>query len=291
MVKITIALACLVSFSALAQAGGPSEGGAAAGTFGYPDGVALARDGSLYVVDTDNAALKKISPAGEITTVLGTGLQYPTGVALAPDGTLYVADAGSRAVWQLAPAAASPRKLTGRGFTYPSAVAVAPDGTLYVADVGPAASGSVQKISPGGRAEVLAIRLAKPTSLAVAADGTLYVAEGATGSIWKISPTGLAAPWLRSTLLDQPHGLAVGTGGELYVADTYHHRVLLIGAGGQVATLAAGFSYPSGLAVDAAGTVYVADTGHGALRRISAAGAVSAVPGQAEGKASAAPLK
>ena len=58
-----------------------------AGVFGYPDGVAVASDGTVYVVDTDNTSIKKVTSAGAVSTVAASGFAYPTGIAVASVAT------------------------------------------------------------------------------------------------------------------------------------------------------------------------------------------------------------
>ena len=265
--------------------GGPTRPGAArlahavrpAALFGYPDGVAVGPDGSLYVVDTDSAALKRISPAGVVTRLAAGYLRYPTAVAVAADGTAYVADAGSRCVVRVAPAG-RPTPLPGPSLTYPCGVAVAADGTLYVADAGRApGSGVVFRQRPGEHFQELATALPHLGGLVLAASGTVCVTDVEHSNVLKISATGEVTP-LPVSGLNQPHGLALAADGTLYVADTYNHRVQCLSPAGDVRTLAGGFAYPSGVALDAAGNVYVTDTGHGALQKISPAGVVMALP-------------
>ena len=115
----------------------------------------------------------------------------------------------------------------------------------------------------------------------------MFVAESATSSITKLTASGPSSIEVPAGMLDQPHGLALGNDGTLYIADTYHHRVLSLSPSGKVSSLANGFRYPAGVAVDVAGTVYVADTGHGTIQRINPGGVVSVVANPADAKASA----
>jgi len=83
-----------------------SDGGGKAARFSHPNGIAVGADGSLYVADTENQTIRKITRTGVVSTVAGspgqtgsldgTGAQArfynPTGIAVARDGTLYVAD-------------------------------------------------------------------------------------------------------------------------------------------------------------------------------------------------------
>ena len=93
--------------------------------------------------------------------------------------------------------------------------------------------------------------------------------------------------------INQPIGVAVDTSGNVYVADTYNHRIRKITSGGVVSTLAgsvsfffadgigtgASFNKPSGVAVDTSGNVYVADTNNHRIRKITSGGVVSTLAG------------
>ncbi len=245
--------------------------------FGYPDGVAVAPDGTVYVVDTDSTILKKISPAGQVTR-LGVGsLVYPTGVALAPNGTVYVADAGNHSVVRIG-LGGEVSQVVSRGLVYPCGLALGPDGALYIADAGyEPGSGKVFRLSPGGHLTPLATGLHKPSGVALAPDGTIYLADTAHDSLLKIDARGELSPVVGSEF-NKPHGLAVGANGAVYVADTYNNRVQRIDPTGSVTTVASGFNYPLGLAIDQSGVVYVTDTGNNVLKKITPAGVVLLLP-------------
>ena len=98
----------------------------------YPEKIALASDGSLYIADGNNSRIRKIDPEGYITTVVGDGtygfagdngpislaqLRTPQGIALAPNGELYVADTANHRIRRIQPAAAS---LNGGDYLVPS---------------------------------------------------------------------------------------------------------------------------------------------------------------------------
>jgi DNA-binding beta-propeller fold protein YncE len=118
-------------------------------TPGQPSGVAAAADGTVVWVDADTSSLRRRSPNGETTTLVGQGLwdwgasdggpdtaalQSPGGVALGPDGTVYVADTLNDMIraWD----GQELRTLPVAGLSTPGDVAVLPDGRLVIADTG-----------------------------------------------------------------------------------------------------------------------------------------------------------
>ena len=262
-----------------------------AARFGYPLGIAVAPDGTLYVVDDENQTVRKITPLGAVTTVAGlAGSQghadgpgpaarfyHPVGLALAATGTLYVTDADNHTIRKMTPAGevttlagAAGRKGSADGsgtaaqFNLPQGVAVDAHGTLYVADTG---NHTIRKITPDGAVTTLA--------------GTARQKGSADGRA--------AAARFRN-----PAGVAVDAGGNVYVADNGNHTIRKITLAGEVTTLAgqagrhggtdgpgstARFLFPTGVAVDAIGNVYVADHLNTTIRKISSTGEVSTLAG------------
>jgi sugar lactone lactonase YvrE len=265
----------------------------APGLLQYP--VSLARDGAgnLYVADAAANTIRKITPAGVVSTLAGTagsvGAQDGTGSAarfnqpggLAADaaGNLYVADTGNATIRRITPdgfvtTLAGLSSVRGNqdgtgaaaSFSSPAGIAVDPAGNLYVAD---AFNATIRQITPAGAVSTLA---------------------GVAASRGDADGTGSAARF------NYPNGVAVDAAGTLYVADTYNHTIRRIGAGGVVSTLAGSaglngsndgtggyalFDQPYGVQVDAAGRLCVADTGNATIRRITPAGAVTTLAGVA----------
>lgn len=276
-----------VSVYAGSTVAGSADGAASAAGFFAPRGVAVDAAGNLYVADTSNSTIRKVTPSGTVSTLAGspgtfayadgTGpaamLNAPLGVAVDTAGNVYVADTNNFVIRKItaagvvttvAGAAGAQGYLDGPAaaarFNYPSGVAVDGAGNLYVAD---SFNQVIRKITPAGTVSTLAGAVNAPLSL----DGT-----------------GTNAAFLR------PTGVAVDSAGNLYVADTAGDTIRLVTPSGVVTTpagapgapgyedaagTAARFYNPTGVAVDAKGDVYVADSSNDLIRLGIAAGVPS----------------
>jgi prepilin-type N-terminal cleavage/methylation domain-containing protein len=144
-----------------------------------------------------------------------------------------------------------------------------------------------------------------PNGITVDSSGIIYIADFSNHRIRKITAggtvstlagsggTGFADGTGTSAVFNYPHGVAVDTSGNVYVADQSNQRIRKITAGGVVTTLAgsggqgfadgtgtsAAFNYPAGITVDASGNVYVADTNNYRIRKITSSGVVTTLAG------------
>ena len=248
-----------------------------------PEGVAVDNAGNLYIADTYNERIRKVSN-GVITTVAGNGvccgfsgdnglatraqLNGPWGAAVDSAGNLYIADYSNNRI----------RKVVNGVIT-----TVAGDGTCcFSGDNGPATSA----------------QLYDPEGAAVDSAGNLYIADSLNYRIRKVvngvitTVAGNGTPGFggdngpaTSARLNQPHGVAVDSAGNLYIADTGNNRIRKV-TNGAITTVAGngvccGFSgdngpaasaqlnSPNGVAVDSAGNLYIADTGDHRIRKVS----------------------
>ncbi|MFE9455541.1 RICIN domain-containing protein [Streptomyces californicus] len=252
-----------------------------------PRGMTMDSAGNLYVADSENHRIRKITSDGKISTVAGTGtagfggdggpstaaqLNLPYGVTVDSTGVLYVADGGNHRV----------RKITM-------------DGKIStVAGTGAAGFGG-----DGGPA--LSAMLKWPNTVMSDGAGTLYIADGSNHRVRKVTPdgkistvagTGTAGSGgdggpAASAQLNVPTGLVVDSTGTLYFSDQLNHRVRTVTNDGKIGTVAgtgtAGFggdggpgasaqlNNPIGLAVDRVDTLYIADAKNHRVRKIPSA--------------------
>jgi len=267
----------VTTLAGLAGAPGPTDGTGSAARFSFHYGVAVDAVGTIYVADTGNNAIRKITPAGVVTT-LATGFNSPKGVAVDSSGTVYVADTSNCTIRKVTPGGAvttlagqqsSCSALDGTGaaarFQFPDGVAVDLSGTVYVADT---ISHLIRKITPAGVVTTWA--------------GVIGGGSGTTDGI------GSAARF------NLPAGIAVDSAGTVYVSDRGNHRIRKITPAAEVTTLAgqfqsyqdgagslAWFRSPQGIVMGADGMIYVADSGNHVIRRVSPTGAVKTLAGLA----------
>jgi sugar lactone lactonase YvrE len=259
--------------------GGVGDGGAAAqAQVRSPRAMALAADGSLYVADMRDNRVRRVDPAGIITTVAGNGsagysrdegpateaaLNHPGGILLDPDGTISIADTDNSCIRRVS-REGTITTVVGPGregelgdggparaayVDKPEGMAVAPDGSLYVADTG---NGRVRRVDAAGIITTVASRLASPTDVALAPDGGLYVVENSKHQIQKLDTRGKLETVVGTgksgfcgdggpadkACLNMPRSIAVALDGSLYIADTGNHRVRKVSSAGVISTVA-----------------------------------------------------
>ena len=275
---------------------GGDGGAAVAAQLNRPFGVASDGAGNLYIADTGNHRIRKVDATGVITTVAGFGrrgyggdggaataaqLASPYGLALDGAGNLYIADLGNRRI----------RKV---------------DATGVITTV----AGTGRRGSGGDGDPATTAQLYEPTGVALDGAGNLYIADSQNQRIRKVDAAGVittvagfgrrgyggdGGPAVGARLA-VPRGVAADGAGNLYIADTWNHRIRKVDAAGVITTVAgngtccssgdggpavgARLNQPRGVALDGAGNLYIADAGNNRIRKVDAAGVISTVAGR-----------
>lgn len=246
----------------------------------YPAGIATDRGGNLYLADTGNDRIQKLSPQGVPLVawgVKGSGpaqFRSPDGLALDGQGNIFVADTHNNRIQKLSPRGKPLAQWgtygSGPGqFSLPEDVALDGRRNIYVTDSG---NNRIQKLSPGGRPLAqwgASGQFDRPVGIALDRHGNVYVADYGHARIQKFSPQGRPlAQWgsfgSGRRQLNRPEGLALDRAGDVYVADTGNHRIVELSPQGR--PLAIGPSHrqvayitPGRVTVGARGHVYASD--------------------------------
>lgn len=244
---------------------GYADGAGAQAQFNTPSALAIDADGNLFVADTGNNRIRKITPEGVVTTVAGDGtagyvdgpaaqarFNGPIGVAIDKQRNLFVADTYNDRI----------RKISSEG----QVTTVAGGGQPGYVD-GPAASALFDT----------------PCAVAVASDGSLIVADTGNRQLRKITADSNVTTLPANNDLSRPIALAATHDGFLYVTDSNHSRVVQIAPDSSTHVIASQFIQPAGVAINPKTyDLYVADSGNYLVRRLTQ---------QSEATAQAAPLE
>ncbi|MEX2591937.1 MAG: IPT/TIG domain-containing protein [Anditalea sp.] len=295
--------------STLAGNGKPAflDGSGDIAMFDHPYGIAVDTDGIVYVADTGNNRIRKITPEGEVSTLTISNqgplfqsinvdaiFNNPLGVAVDAQGNIYVADTESNRI----------RKITTTGFmttlqnctfskgtecftaffNQPSGIAVDNLSNVYVADGGnnDNKEPSILKITETGIISTLTSISQSPSGVATDTQGNVYVADKGNHLIRKITPEGVISTLGGATQFNSPSGVGVDAEGNIYVADTENHQIQRITPSGEVSTLAgtgeegildgigstARFNNSTGIAIVSQDTIYVADYQNHLIRKM-----------------------
>ena len=333
---------------------GSFDGTGMGATFNLPGSVAVDGAGNVYVADTYNNTLRKITVGGVVSTLAGTvctmghsdgvgaaaTFNFPGGIAVTGNGTVYVADTCNhtirKEIWQVVTtvAGSAPDFGTNNGLRQgyslaldssalngATGLAVDDNGTVYIADTQnqlilqrsgsgatTVAAGLVASIGNNDGVNVwpLWAEFDFPEGIAVDSGTNLYVTDTFNNSVRKVSL--LSGTWTTTTIcgsfatkgnldgsgsnamFNNPIGIAVDSGTNLYVADTYNSTIRQLTCSGTIwtATTIAGspsvngtsdgtgsaalFAYPYGIAVDSGTNLYVVDSGNYTIRMLTLSG-------------------
>lgn len=233
---------------------GFADGLATSASFNTPSSLAIDSDGNLYVADTGNNRIRKITPEGQVSTVAGDGtagyrdgpasqaqFNGPIGIAIDERGRISVADTYNDRI-RLITSDGQVSTVAGEGtpgyadgdrntalFDTPCGIVAATDGSLIVADTG---NDRLRKITPDGNVTTLPQQhLSNPIGLALSHDNFLYVTELDRSRVIQIAPDGTLSVVAGdgSERFNQPTAITLSPHNnrpaELYVADSGNYLV------------------------------------------------------------------
>lgn len=242
----------VVSTMAGSSTAGSADGQGAAASFNQPGALTVDADGNVYVADTKNDVIRKVTQAGAVTTIAGT--KGATGLVNGAE--------------------------TAALFNSPSGITIDPNGDLYVADAG---NNVIRKITSAGVVSTIATGINNPGSMTADQSGNVYVLDG-NSEVKKITPAGAVSTLAAG--FNNPLGISADVAGNVYVTDAGSNTIKKISPGGQVSTFAgsgsagavngnfstASFNRPYGIASDIFGNIYVADFNNRLVRQIVTTG-------------------
>jgi hypothetical protein len=268
---------------------GFTDGTGTSSQFTRPTGIVKDASGNFFVADRDNHRIRKITPAGVVTTLAGNGT---TGFI---DGTG-----------------------TAARFNQPYSITIDASNNLYVGD---RINHAIRKITPAGVVTTLAgdgtpgmvngtgngAKFNEPLGIAADAAGNIFVADYINNLIRKVTQAGVVTTFAGTTTggfldgtgtaaaFNNPFGLAFDAGGNLFVGDYHNHSIRKVTPAGVVTTIAgngtsgatdgtgtaARFNLPAGLQVDGSGNIYVCDVQNHTIRKVTSAGVVTTFAGAA----------
>lgn len=361
MKKIILLLALLFSANAYGQiihtiagngfAGYTGDGiPATASSLHTPYGICVDAAGNIYIPDGGNRRVRKISPAGTISTIAGTGvlgysgdggpataaqLFEPTCVFVDAANNVFIADEYNNCVRKINPAGII-TTLAGTGTSgytgdggpataarlyYPYSITADALGNVYIADRG---NHCIRKINTAGIISTFAgtgtsgysgdggpataARFFQPVSLCLSTSGDMYITDWGNRRVRKINPAGVISTIAGdgtfsfadgvpavSTGLSNPYGVSIDCNGNIYVGEYTGYRIRRINAAGIIHTIAgngtfgytgdggpataAQLYYPIALSLDAAGDMLVSDQGNNCIRKITNPGTGTTISG------------
>jgi len=256
---------------------GSEDGSQDRASFYRPTGIAVAKDGTIYIAEIDNHIIRRVSPDGKVTTFAGTGVKgdrdgqakqaqfnKPFNLIVNTQGDLYVTELGNHKV----------RKITADGMV-----------TTYTGK-------GYQGKKDGALKEAL---FNQPRGIVMDRKGRIYIADSNNNTIRQIDEKGRVRSFAGggrkgdqdgkgvAASFNDPRALAIDSQDNIYVADTGNHKIRMITPRGIVKTIAgssqggdrdgfeteAAFFSPRGIAVDGDNHIYVSDFHAHKIRKIT----------------------
>jgi streptogramin lyase len=307
----------VTTFAGLGNNGNdPGTGGLA--LLNNPTKIAFDVQGNLYVADTDNDKIRKITPAGVMTTLAGSTIGYadatgaaamfnrPSALCLDAQGNVYVAEAGNLRIRKITPAGVV-TTLAGNGLAglvdgtgvaaqinIPGGMCIDGQGNIFFTQIN---FHGIRKISPAGAVSAFvgsttpgfadstgaAAKFNEPLSITIDVQGNIYVSDFKNSRIRKVTPGGVVSTVVQRTNENEMHNIAIDGTGNFYISqgDFVNSEFVKVTPAGVITKIAGGvvgfvdgigtvarFSYITGMTVSANGDIYVAELFNNTIRKI-----------------------
>ncbi len=285
-----------------------SAGNATSATFNSPIGVMADSSGNVYVTDTTNNIVRKITSSLAVTTIAGTALRvgasdntgersqdgsfgHINDVVRDSIGNIYVADSDNHIIRKITPAGefktfagqvGKPSFVDGlggaAGFNYPTGLALDSAGNLYIADK---SNNAIRSITPSGFVTTIPSgALSGPTSLVFDSLGNLFVLDSFNDRVQKIGPGPTYNVSTFAGGFNSANGMTIDSSDNLYIADTNNGKIVQVTSGAVSSDYAVGFASPMGVTIDNSGNLYVTSNGR-LINKVALGGApVTTLAGQ-----------
>jgi uncharacterized protein (TIGR03437 family) len=275
------------------------NGKATSATLAKPQGIAVDSSGNLYIADTANQVIRKVTSGGTISTFAGTGLNpgyagdgngaggallfTPSAMVIDSVGNLYFCDTGNSVI----------RKIVLSTNTITTAVGTFANAGKYLGDGKPASQAG----------------LSAPAGIALDSAGNIYIADTGNNVVRKVDASSLVISTVAGNgtpgfsgdggrgvfaQLSHPKGVAVDSAGNVYISDTINSRIRMVTPNGIISTVvgtgqsayfgdggpgtSAAVNFPGGLLFDSSGKLYITDTVNNVIRVFTPTGSGGAKP-------------
>jgi sugar lactone lactonase YvrE len=294
----------------------PGTGGLA--LLNNPGAIAFDTQGNLYVADSDNDKVRKVTSSGAMTTLAGSTVGYadgtgataqfdhPAALALDAQGNVYVAEGGNLRIRKITPAGVV-TTIAGNGIAglvdgpgsaaqidIPGGMVVDPQGNIFFTQIN---FHGIRKVSPAGVVSTFvgsstagyaegtgsAARFNEAYSLAIDAQGNIYASDFKNARIRKVTPGGVVTTVVQRANENEMHNITMDANGNFYVVqgDINSTVIVKVNPAGSITKIAGGvvgysdgpgntakFSYITGMAVNSNGDLYVAELFNSTIRKI-----------------------
>lgn len=298
------------------------DGNGTAAQFNEPMAIAITSNGDFYIADKENNRIRKMTVAGAVTTVAGSGVvgtangtgtaaefSSPIGIGTDAAGNCYVVDNTSSLLRKITPAGIVTTLAGGangfdfgegfnRNFSEPSGVCVDTSGNVYVSEFN-----TIKKVTPTNAVINMAgsflnssvdgtgtLASMEPTGVCTDPSGNVYTVEKTYNRVRKITAAGIVTSFAGSGVSGATNGAGTvaklnfpqsicydPTSGNIFVADTGNNSIRKVTLNGVVTTFATGFSNPTAICVDAVGNFYVVDANSFKVKKVTPSGVVSTI--------------